>query len=700
MSPCFVSKPPSGSLPNSWGGRSSALAASPSSSSLSSNASAKILQQHGEFPPSATASAAAAATTPLSPLSPPRTPPASHRAAAGTPVLLHGHVTPATSPLMSPIGTREYPPSSPGGAGTPRHPLAAASTPPRSPFTFFADPGTPHFPACAAAAGGLRTPPSSLASAAAYYPGGGSGCAEASGSTPGRRKTAPRSTASPHTIPAVSPQRGLTRGFGSSCGGFTPPADASPFSTPPSLLPVSTDPSAAAGGGYAFAQTTPLSYQLSLGGGGAGIGGGAPPRPSMRRSLFSTSSQHSGYAGGYPDSPAPPSHTSPRMRHTSTSSLSQDGDGAFELLSDASAQHRVGAWSDAGCAADGTEADEDEDDKDNRLAQCYTLITPVLVDPVGSGPPDPYARVCGGGTALRSVSGSGRVIRCPASVGVQAATAGTGDGPAGNFAAVQCVQQNIDRRTYAVKRLIEGLNGSDEDRAEKVREAEILRLCDHPNIVRYFTSWVEYKGNFCIIMDWCNGGSVRSFFEKERDELTLVQALSHVGSALEYMHSFLNVVHFDVKFENVMASHAKKGDRWQTTFKLCDFGLSREAHSVASAVELEVGDARYCDQHILNPPFSPPEKLFAADTFSLGISCYEVARCTPVGGGTDEFQELRARSEETLEGELAATVSPSLARWIASLMCPVETRASLSAVVREASALLRERVHPGEACSN
>merc|ERR1719272_2557400 len=52
-----------------------------------------------------------------------------------------------------------------------------------------------------------------------------------------------------------------------------------------------------------------------------------------------------------------------------------------------------------------------------------------------------------------------------------------------------------------------------EDLLTAKKEARLLSHLQHPNIVRYRTSFLDW-GWFCIVMDYCDGGSASELIEK------------------------------------------------------------------------------------------------------------------------------------------------------------------------------------------
>lgn len=50
----------------------------------------------------------------------------------------------------------------------------------------------------------------------------------------------------------------------------------------------------------------------------------------------------------------------------------------------------------------------------------------------------------------------------------------------------------------------------EEERRETLREAKILEVLNHPNIVRFREVYKTKKGKLCIVMDYADGGDIQS----------------------------------------------------------------------------------------------------------------------------------------------------------------------------------------------
>ena len=51
---------------------------------------------------------------------------------------------------------------------------------------------------------------------------------------------------------------------------------------------------------------------------------------------------------------------------------------------------------------------------------------------------------------------------------------------------------------------------SEEERKETLREAKILEVLNHPNIIRFKEVYKTKKGKLCIVMDYADNGDLQS----------------------------------------------------------------------------------------------------------------------------------------------------------------------------------------------
>jgi serine/threonine protein kinase len=101
-------------------------------------------------------------------------------------------------------------------------------------------------------------------------------------------------------------------------------------------------------------------------------------------------------------------------------------------------------------------------------------------------------------------------------------------------------------------------------------EVGILTRLDHPNIVKYYETYVDEKYIY-LVMEYIGGGElfdkIASMKNQVFTEDIAAEYMKKLFSALNHMHS-QGVVHRDIKPENIML--AQNGE-----LKLIDFGLSK-----------------------------------------------------------------------------------------------------------------------------
>ena len=114
----------------------------------------------------------------------------------------------------------------------------------------------------------------------------------------------------------------------------------------------------------------------------------------------------------------------------------------------------------------------------------------------------------------------------------------------------------------------------DQEAAERLAaEMTLMRHLRHPNIVEYIGAATCSEGEQCILLELCEGGSVRQLLDREHraglPHATLHSYGVQLLHALHYLHAHM-IIHRDLKGDNVLLDAAR------TTVKLGDFGSSNE----------------------------------------------------------------------------------------------------------------------------
>ena len=145
-------------------------------------------------------------------------------------------------------------------------------------------------------------------------------------------------------------------------------------------------------------------------------------------------------------------------------------------------------------------------------------------------------------------------------------------------------------------------------------EIEILKICQHPNIVRLYNVF-ENPDYLYIIMEYCYGGDLFGYLENRNFRLSEKRAstiIHQMATAVYYMHSF-GVVHRDLKPENVLMTSTDE----DSDIRILDFGLSKILGPHEKCDE-PYGTLTYCAPEIIvDEPYSKP-----VDLWSLGVITY------------------------------------------------------------------------------
>ncbi|KAI8829753.1 kinase-like domain-containing protein [Chytridium lagenaria] len=137
----------------------------------------------------------------------------------------------------------------------------------------------------------------------------------------------------------------------------------------------------------------------------------------------------------------------------------------------------------------------------------------------------------------------------------------------GSFARVKLAIHRLTNQKVALK-VIDKERLPDEYSLKNIhREAQIMRMLDHPNIIQLYEV-METKKELFLVLEYASGGEVLDYIVahgrlKEKEARKFI---GQIVSALEYCHN-LNIAHRDLKSENLLLDT-------DMSIKISDFGLS------------------------------------------------------------------------------------------------------------------------------
>ncbi|KIY45021.1 Pkinase-domain-containing protein, partial [Fistulina hepatica ATCC 64428] len=174
----------------------------------------------------------------------------------------------------------------------------------------------------------------------------------------------------------------------------------------------------------------------------------------------------------------------------------------------------------------------------------------------------------------------------------------------GKLAAIKIVSKSHLNTQVSLRNLADEV-----DRAKHVLEREIavMKLLDHPNILRFYDVW-ETSTDIYLIIEYVRGGELFDYI-CQKGRLETEEALDYfqqIIGALEYCHAY-SIAHRDLKPENILLDE-------DLNVKIADFGMATLQRD--DLLHTSCGSPHYAAPEIIrNDAYDGA----AADVWSCGV---------------------------------------------------------------------------------
>ncbi len=183
----------------------------------------------------------------------------------------------------------------------------------------------------------------------------------------------------------------------------------------------------------------------------------------------------------------------------------------------------------------------------------------------------------------------------------------------GGMSTLYLAKRPPSSQLYVIKVLPEEFLEDQKLKNRFLKEAEIIALADHPNIVKLYGQGEWEKGLY-IAMEFIQGVSLKQFITEHSFSLRKsLEVILNTSYALLHLHSH-GVIHRDIKPENIIITE-------NGGLKLIDFGVAMFLSKKTEEKIHMVGTPSYMSPEQKKDPL---KASFASDIYSLGVIAYEL----------------------------------------------------------------------------
>jgi len=236
----------------------------------------------------------------------------------------------------------------------------------------------------------------------------------------------------------------------------------------------------------------------------------------------------------------------------------------------------------------------------------------------------------------------------------------------GSYGKVYKVKIKNTEKYRAMKVIKKRYQYNPQEEEKIIKEIQILKKLDHPNIIRVF-EFFNTKSDFYIISELCEGGELfdRIIKLKKLNEKVAAYVMKQLLSTIQFCHKN-QILHRDLKPENILIESEGDSQKEDNLFiiRVIDFGTA-EIFKNNTLLSKQIGTPYYIAPEVLNNKYN--EKC---DLWSCGVILYILlSGCPPFYGKNDnEIFEKVKKGQLNFKQKIWQEISDDAKNLIKSLL--------------------------------